>query len=132
MSRRKQALPFDKRGGAIVTQRRLLESAAYLKLSLPARCLMPLMQCHWRNDKPVAYSTREAAERLSCDRRVAMKAMNELETTGFIRLADYSMFNSRTGSKARTWILTWLPYMDRPPTNDWEKKSTGALDAPQN
>ncbi|MCR6651803.1 MAG: hypothetical protein NVV73_10090 [Cellvibrionaceae bacterium] len=134
MARKKSSLPFDKRGGAIVIQRRLLESRAYLKLSLHARCLMVHMQCHWRNDKSVDFSTRTAATLLSCDRRLAMKAMSELEAAGFIRMEGLSFFNSRTGSKARSWILTWLPFMDRPPTNDWEKISisTGTPDAPQN
>jgi len=72
------------------------------------------------------YGIREAAEKLGVDRRIAMRAFKELQTAGFIRLADESLFNSRTGSKARSWVLTWLPYRDRPPTNDWERsKSSG-------
>lgn len=120
MARKKENLPFDKTGGVLAIQRRLIGSDAYLRLSLPARCLIPLLQCHWRNDKPVDYGTREAALRLSCDRRVAMRALIELKDAGFLRVADESLFNSRTGSKARSWILTWLPYLSRPPTNDWE------------
>lgn len=51
MAKRKHSLPFDKSGGQIVIQRRLLNSPQYLALSLPARCLLPLLQCHWRNNK---------------------------------------------------------------------------------
>lgn len=123
MARKKTSLPFDKVGGTIVIQRRLLGSPAYLRLSLHARCLMPLLQCHWRNDKPVDFSTRMAASLLSCDRRLAMRAFDELAAAGFVKTDGISLFNSRTGSKARSWILTWLPYMSRPPTNDWERNS---------
>jgi hypothetical protein len=49
-----------------------------------------------------------------------MKAFNELERRQFIQMYDAAEFNSRHGSKARTWILTWLPFRDRKPTNDWE------------
>ena len=134
MARKKHTLPFDKAGGVVAIQRRLLTSGASLSLSLHARCLLPLLQVHWRNDKAVDFSTREAAELLSCDRSVAMRAISELQNAGFIRLAEESIFNSRTGSRPRSWVLTWLPFMDRAPSNCWEKISisSGAQDAPQN
>jgi hypothetical protein len=126
MAKKKYRLPFDTRGGVVAVMRRMLESEAYRALSLPARCLLLELQVHWSNDKAVAFGTREAAEKLSCDRRVAMRAFDELRKAGFIHLEDESLFNSRTGSKARTWVLTWMPYLDRPPSNDWElsKKSS--------
>ena len=126
MARKKNSLPFDKSGGVIVTQRRLLESEHYLSLSVYARCLLTQLHLHWRNEKPVAYGTREAAQKLGCDRRTAMKAFNELERKQFIQMYDAAEFNSQRGSKARTWILTWLPFSNRKPTNDWEvsKKTT--------
>lgn len=132
MARKKNSLPFDRRGGSLVIQRRLLESESYRLLSLPARCLMLEMQIHWRNDRPVDFGTREAAEKLDCDRRVAMRAFRELVAGGFIRLEDESLFNSRIGSRARSWICTWLPFRDKPPSNAWEKNnSSGTSDAPQ-
>ncbi|CAI8176972.1 MAG: Uncharacterised protein [Marinobacterium sp. xm-d-530] len=120
MARKKKSLPFDKRGGVIATSRHLLESEHYLSMSVYSRSLLILLHLHWRNDKPVAYGTREAAQKLCCDRRTAMKAFNELERRQFIQMYDAAEFNSRHGSKARTWILTWLPFRDRKPTNDWE------------
>ena len=48
------------------------------------------------------------------------ESINYLLDNGFIEKIDESLFNSRTGSKSRTWRLTWLPYKDLPPTNDWE------------
>lgn len=126
MARKKAALPFDKRGGVVVLGKRMLESDSYRSLSLVARCLAVELQIQWRPERPVAYGTREAAEKLGCDRRVAMRAFDELHKAGFILLEDEALFNSRTGSKARTWILTWLPFKDRPPTNDWEAKKSSS------
>jgi len=85
------------------------------------------MQEHWRNDKPVSYGVREAAEKISCDVKTARKAFVMLREQGFITCVDESLFNSRTGSKARNWRLTWMPYMDKSPTNDWEKLSNEKL-----
>jgi hypothetical protein len=125
--KKRDALPFDKAGGVVVIQRRLIKSAAFREMSLAARCLLPLLQSQWRNDRAIGYGTREAAAELDCSHRVAMQALRELHERGFIRLEDESMFNSRTGSRARSWVLTWLPFMGKPPTNEWEaKKSTGA------
>jgi hypothetical protein len=126
MARKKNSLPFDQRGGKLVVQRRLLESEAYRGLSLAARCLLLEMQTHWSNTKPVDFGTREAAARLGCDRRVAMRAFKELLAAGFIQLEDEALFNSRTGSRSRSWILTWLPYNDKFPTNDWEAKKSSS------
>ncbi|NOR70432.1 MAG: hypothetical protein GQ532_12195 [Methylomarinum sp.] len=99
----------------------MMGSPAYKKLSPQAKVLMMLMQEQWRNDKPVAYGVREAAEKITCDVKTARKAFVMLKDQGFITCLDESLFNSRTGSKAREWRLTWMPYMDKPPTNDWEK-----------
>lgn len=126
MARKKNALPFDRRGSVVTIRRQMLESEAYSALSLAARCLVWELQIHWRNDKPVDFGIRKAADRLNCDKRVAMRALKELRDAGFIQLEDESLFNSRTGSRARSWILTWLPFRDRAPSNDWEvsKKSS--------
>jgi len=118
--RHKRALPFDKRGGIVALRRQMIESDAYHGLSLYARNLMLYLQLHWTNDRPVAYGIREASTKLRCNQRTAMKTFNELEAAGFILLDTPGQFNSRTGSRARTWVLTWLPYRDRPPTNNWE------------
>lgn len=114
-------LPFDSRGGVCVVSRHLLESAGYLGLSAQAKVLMLLMHQHWRNDHPVGYGIREACEKIPCAKATAMAVFNELEHAGFVVMVEESLFNSRTQSKSRTWRLTWLPYRDKYPTNDWEK-----------
>lgn len=121
MARRKHALPFDRRGGVVAIQRRVIDSENYLLLSAQAKVLMTLMHCHWRNDKPIDFGIREAATKIPCDRKTAIRAFQELRQAGFIVLVDESYFSSRTQSKSRTWRLTWLPYFDKPPTNEWEK-----------
>lgn len=116
----KRRLPFDQRGGVVALPRHLLSSPQYLSLSAQAKTLMLLMHIHWRNDRPVAYGVKEAAAKIPCDRRTAMKAFKDLERLGFITCIDEFWFCSRIESKSRTWRLEWLPYMDNPPKNTWE------------
>jgi len=121
MSKRKNPLPFDKRGGVVAIQSRLMRSRRYLGLSPQAKVLLHLMQVHWRNFEPVAYGVREAEHKIPCSRKTAMRAFKDLQEAGFIRLVDQSLFCSRAQSKTRTWRLTWLPYNSKAPTNDWDK-----------
>jgi len=122
MAKRKNSLPFDKRGGVVVIQRRLLESAAFLGLSAQAKALLHLLHVHWRPDRPVGFGVREAEDKIPCSRKLAMRAFADLQSAGFIVMVDESLFCSRTESKTRTWRLTWLPWNHQPPTNQWEKK----------
>ncbi len=121
MKKKANSQPFDTRGGRIVTQRILLDSKAYLSLSAQAKVLLILLHVHWRPDKPVDYGVREAKKKVPCAKGTATKAFKELEEAGFIVLVDESLFSSRTQSKSRTWRLTWLPYKNAYPTNDWDK-----------
>ncbi len=118
---RKKKLPFDSVGGVVTIQKRLLASPAYVSLPAQAKALIPLLQQHWRNDKPVDYGLREAAKLIPCSMRTATKTFNKLQDAGFIECVGMSLFNSRDGSKAREWRLTWMPYNGRAPTNEWEK-----------
>lgn len=120
MGRKKHRLPFDQKGGVLVLQRRLISSSRYLDLCAQAKVLMLLLHEHWRNEKPVAFGVREAMQKIPCAKGTAQRAFRELEDNGFIVKVDESLFNSRIGSRSRTWRLTWLPFNFREPTNDWE------------
>ncbi|MDT8398679.1 MAG: hypothetical protein RQ899_08700 [Pseudomonadales bacterium] len=120
MGKKKNPLPFDRAGGVITLQRRLIESDVYLRLSPPAKVLMTLLQVHWANDKPIGYGIREAADKIPCSRRTAMSAFKELTEAGFITMVNESLFNSRTTSKTRTWKLNWLLYKYKQATNEWK------------
>ena len=122
MAKVKNPLPFDKRGGVVVIQRRLLTSDAYLGLSAQAKALAHLMQAQWRPDQPIGYGVREAEQKIPCCRSIAVRAFKDLQKFGFIEKVDESLFCSRTQSKTRTWRLTWMPWNYRAPTNNWEKK----------
>ena len=125
MARNKTPLPFDRAGGAITIQRRLIASPAYLNLTPQAKALMMLMQRHWTAANPVGFGIRQAMREIPCSDKIAMRAFKELRAVGFIVLEDESLFCSRTHSKTRTWRLTWLPcWRNRAPTNDWEKPKT--------
>jgi len=121
MSRKKPKLDFDSRGGVVVLSRRMIESKPYSSLPATAKVLMLVLQVQWRNDRAVGYGVRQAAESIGCKVNTACKCFKILQERGFIHCANESMFSSKTGSKTREWILTWMPYMDRKPTHDWEK-----------
>lgn len=126
MAKNKRGLKFDNHGGVCAIQRRLLRSPAYLKLPAQAKVLIHLLQVYWRPDKPVGFGVRQAQKDIPCSRAKALECFNLLQEAGFIVLHDESLFNSREGSRTRTWRLTWLPEgyssgYDKLPPNDWEK-----------
>lgn len=122
MASKKLHLPFDNRGGVLVVSRQMRESATYESMPATAKVLMDLLHLQWRNERPVAYGVREAAEKIGCTPNTASKAFKILQERGFIVCMDESLFNSKTGSKAREWRLTWMPFEYREPSNDWEKR----------
>jgi hypothetical protein len=125
MSKKKIELPFDRKGGTIAINRRLINSKAFLTMSPAVSKLLILLHSQWRPDRPVGYGVREAAKKIGCAHNTAAKAFQELEKRGFIIREEESFFNSRNGSRAREWRLTWMPYTwggyAKPPSNEWEK-----------
>jgi hypothetical protein len=120
MANKKKALPFDSRGGRITVQRILLDSKNYLSLKPHSKVLMTLLQKHWSNNVPVDFGIREASKTIPCARGTASRCFKQLSGRGFITMKDESIFSSRSDSKTRTWLLNWLPYQGKPPTNEWE------------
>lgn len=120
---KKSSLPFDKRGGVVAIPRRLLISKSYLELSPQAKTLISLLQTYWKPYEPVGFGLRQAEKEIPCSRALAIRSFQELQEKGFITLKDESIFCSRTQSKSRTWVLSWLPWDGHFPTNKWEKKA---------
>lgn len=121
MSKKKLKLGYDQRGGVMAVSRAMRESAAYVSMPATAKVLMDLLHLQWRNEKPVAYGVREASQKLKCNASTAGKAFKILQERGFIVCDAESFFNSKTGSKAREWRLTWMPFDYKNPTHNWEK-----------
>ena len=117
---KRKSLPYDRDGGAVVIQRRLLTSHAYVALRPQEKALLHLLQVHWRHGEPVAFGVREAMRLIPCSKSTAIRSFDVLQESGFIELVDESVFCSRTMSKARTWRLTWMPWNFKAPTNEWE------------
>lgn len=113
-------IPFDKRGGVCVLSRQMLNHKNYLTLSASAKVLILLMHEQWRDEMEVDYGIREAAGKIPCSRPTAMKAFRQLEEREFIHKVSESLFSSRTESKTRTWRLTWMPFLSKKPTGEWE------------
>ena len=121
MKKKGPKLKYDSRGGVMVVSRAMRESYSYESMPATAKVLMDLLQMQWRNDRPVAYGVRQAGQKIGCKPETAGKAFKVLQDRGFIVCETESLFNSRTGSKAREWRLTWMPFEHRNPTHDWEK-----------
>lgn len=121
MARKKLRLGYDQRGGVLAVSRAMRESFVYESMPATAKVLMDLLQLQWRNDRPVTYGVREAAKKIGCKPETAGKAFKILQERGFIVCINESFFNSKTGSKAREWHLTWMPFESRDPAHNWEK-----------
>ena len=121
MRKKRFKLEFDRRGGVMVVTRAMRESYAYATMPPEAKVLMDLLHMQWRNERPVAYGVREAANKIGCAVNTASKSFNLLKERGFIICENESLFNSKTGSKAREWRLTWMPFEYQKPTHDWEE-----------
>lgn len=99
----------------------MINSQAYRSLTATQQALLPLLQVHWKNYAPVSYGVRQASQKLKCSHKTAINAFKALQDRGFIICLNESLFNSRNGSKARDWRLTWMPYQFNFPSNQWEK-----------
>jgi hypothetical protein len=121
MAKKKPRLPYDSRGGVMVVSRAMRETLVYVSMPATAKVLMDLLHLQWRNGRPVGYGVREAALKIGCTASTASKAFKILQERGFIVCEEQSLFNSKTGSKAREWRLTWMPYEYGKPSHDWEK-----------
>jgi hypothetical protein len=118
---KKSKLPFDRRGGVTMMSMGMRKQPVYETMPATAKVLMDLLQMQWRNERAVAYGVREAAVKIGCTPGTASKAFKILHERGFIVCDAESFFNSRTGSKTREWRLTWMPFLDREPSHEWEK-----------
>lgn len=121
MAKKKPKLGFDQRGGVLAVSRAMRESSAYVLMPATAKVLMDLLHLQWRNDRLIGYGVREAAQKICCTPNTAAKAFKILQERGFIVCEEQSLFNSKTGSKAREWRLTWMPFEYGNPSHDWEK-----------
>ena len=121
MAKKKPRLGYDQRGGVMAVSREMRESTVYESMPSTAKVLMDLLHMQWRNEKPVAYGVREAAQKIGCTKDTAAKAFKVLLDRGFIVCFEQSSFNSKTGSKTRDWRLTWMPFDYKNPTHNWEK-----------
>ena len=100
----------------------LKDSPKWLGLSMQSKVLISLLQIDWRIDRPVPYSVSEAMNKIPCARGTAQRAFKELEEAGFIVSCGFKMDEVKK-IKSRHWMLTWLPYQNDGPTNNWDQKA---------
>tara|TARA_R110000782_G_scaffold47256_1_gene104022 strand:+ start:6400 stop:6999 length:600 start_codon:yes stop_codon:yes gene_type:complete len=100
----------------------LKDSPKWLGLSMQSKVLISLLQIDWRIDRPVPYSVSEAMNKIPCAKGTAQRAFKELEEAGFIVSCGFKMDEVKK-IKSRHWMLTWLPYQNDGPTNNWDQKA---------
>jgi len=108
---------FKGKGGVIVQPIPMLDSIAYQQLSAKSVKLLSLMQRYWQQNKPIDYGISQATRALKCSRSTASALFNELVELGFIALVEQADFYA---NKARSWRLTFRPFLNREPTHDWK------------
>ena len=108
---------FKVSGGVIVQPLLMLDSLAYQYLSAKSVKLMSLMQRHWREDKSIDYSITQTTRSMKCSRSTASALFTELMEFGFIAMVDEADFYA---NKARSWRLTFRPYLNKEPTHEWK------------
>ena len=95
----------------------MIDSLAYEALNAKSVKLLSLMQRHWRENKAIAYGITQVTRSLKCSRSTASALLTELQDYGFIELVDEADFYA---NKARSWRLTFRPFLNREPTHDWK------------
>jgi hypothetical protein len=108
---------FKESGGVIVQSLLMLDSLAYKALSAKSVKLMSLMQIHWRDKKAIDYGITQVTKSVKCSRSTASALLKELQDYGFIELVDEADFYA---NKARSWRLTFRPFLGKEATNDWK------------
>lgn len=112
---------INRREGFTPRYRDVVKSPAYLDLKPVARCLLDELQSNCysdaRNNGWLSLSTANAAKLLKSDEKTVMRAFKDLESHGFIVLIKGQMWQQR---KAREWRITYLPYKDQKPTDEWK------------
>jgi len=109
----------------------ILKSEAYRSLDTVARCLLTelVMIETGRNNGSLWLSIKDATDRIGLsDARPAMRAFEDLQDRGFVKMTKEAHFAIKAAetSRARCWRLTWLPYANKGPTNEWETYSAPA------
>jgi hypothetical protein len=108
---------FKESGGVLVQPLPMIDSLAYQALSGKAVKLLSLMQRHWRENKAIDYSVGQVTKVMKCSRSTASAIFNELKDHGFIAIVDEADFFA---NKARSWRLTYRPFLNQEPTHDWK------------
>jgi hypothetical protein len=108
---------FKVPGGVIVQPLLMIDSLAYEALNAKSVKLLSLMQRHWREDKAIDYGITQVTKSLKCSRSTASALLTELQDYGFIELVDEADFYA---NKARSWRLTFKPFLGKEATNDWK------------
>ncbi len=97
-----------------------MRSAAWRHMSANGKALLVHLYSLYNgvNNGELFLSVRDAAEALGVAPNTAQKTLEELQSLGFVRVAERGAFSLKS-RHATTWILTEFPYRDALPTTDF-------------
>src|SRR5918911_4926017 len=111
----------------------MLNSPAYRSLGCEARALLVEMKALYngRNNGELHMSVRQARKRLGVGRKLAEKALSELQDRGFVAVVQKGSFHCKVRF-ATTWRLTEYEFEGRSATKDfmrWTPPAAAAKNA---
>jgi len=120
--RKKNILPNGRREKEpfIYLSKAQVDSPSWMDVMPIGRCILieMLKRYNGQNNGDISLSYREAQHVGKCGADTARRALDELQTHGWIRLHNKGAYQNKHAS---TWILTIRPYNNQPATNDWRK-----------
>lgn len=92
----------------------MMRTPAWRALSLPAQALYPWLRLEWRgsrfnNNGTLRLSTRQAAERMGCNLKTAMRGFQDLQAKGFAIQTQGACLGTDGMGKAPAYELTEIP-----------------------
>ena len=102
----------------------LLRSHEYQALSANAKVIMLYMQMNWTpyRNSAIGFGINDVIKCLACSKPTAINALKELEKAKFILLDElHRWYGNSSKNRVKEWKLSWLPFNQKPPTNDWKK-----------
>ena len=102
----------EKRQEAVTAMRlSVMQTPAWRALSIPAQALYPWLKLEWRgtkfnNNGKLRLSTRQAAERMGCNLKTAMRGFQDLQAKGFIIQTEGACLGTEGMGKSPAYELT--------------------------
>ena len=111
---------FQRKGGYFSIDRAVYTSPAFTSLSCTERAVLLQLVFHYvpKSSERIVMSSRQLASCIGINKDTAAKALRRLVDVGLIDVVSESKW---IYSLARVYRLTFKPYQNRIPTDEWSK-----------